>query len=458
MTTYYVGPGGSDAANGTSWATRKLTLTGAEAIPVVAGDTVYVGPGTYREMLTLNVSGSSGSPITYIGDWTGANTDQVGGLVRVTGSDDDATATRTFGFDGGTTARNFRSFRGFFIDMTTSNTMRNSGGTDWVVEDCWLMSLPSNGIQMNGANLANCIIRRCVIMGKAGVSSVLFSHSVTTSNQNLLVENCIFIGCGIGVRSDRVGGITVKHCTMIGNLAGVRVGTALAAGQTITVEDCIIAFCSVGLQATATGEITEDYNVLSGNNTDRTTVTAGTHSTADIFSFDPVQFFSGLRVNKLFGQLTSWSPIAHQAGTAMSTEDIFGIARPATDSKKSWGAVQADLVERSSAQAHAGTYSILLSDASRTQFIIPVTNVSTTFTVYVYREANYAGTNPQMIVKQPGQSDTTVTDAAASGQWNALTTTLTPAAGTKWVVVELVSNNTATSGSYKVYFDDLAVS
>ena len=62
MTTYYVGTGGNDSNNGTTWALRKLTLNGAEDIPVAAGDTVYVGAGTYRETLTVDVSGSSGSP------------------------------------------------------------------------------------------------------------------------------------------------------------------------------------------------------------------------------------------------------------------------------------------------------------------------------------------------------------------------------------------------------------
>ena len=46
---YYVGPGGNDGNNGTSWALRKLTLNGAEDIPVVPGDVVWVGPGVYRE-------------------------------------------------------------------------------------------------------------------------------------------------------------------------------------------------------------------------------------------------------------------------------------------------------------------------------------------------------------------------------------------------------------------------
>jgi hypothetical protein len=48
-----------------------------------------------------------------------------------------------------------------------------------------------------------------------------------------------------------------------------------------------------------------------------------------------------------------------------------------------------------------------------------------------------------------------VTDSGASGQWNQLTATLTPTGKPPYMVVELVSNNTATSGNFKVYFDDL---
>ena len=95
MTAYYVGIGGSDANSGTSWANRKANIDSVENIPVAAGDTVYVGPGVYRETLTVDVSGTAGSPITYIADVTGQDTDGVGGLVRITGSNNDQTATRT---------------------------------------------------------------------------------------------------------------------------------------------------------------------------------------------------------------------------------------------------------------------------------------------------------------------------------------------------------------------------
>src|SRR3972149_365873 len=112
MTLRYVGPGGSDANSGLTWALRKLTLNGVEDTPVVAGDTIYVGPGTYRETLTVDVSGTAGNPITYIGDYSGANTDGIGGVVRITGSDNDQSATRAQCITAATT-KDYRTFQGF---------------------------------------------------------------------------------------------------------------------------------------------------------------------------------------------------------------------------------------------------------------------------------------------------------------------------------------------------------
>ena len=57
MPTYFVGSGGNDGNSGLTWALRKLTLNGAEDVPVIAGDTVIVGAGVYRELLTVDVDG-----------------------------------------------------------------------------------------------------------------------------------------------------------------------------------------------------------------------------------------------------------------------------------------------------------------------------------------------------------------------------------------------------------------
>jgi hypothetical protein len=62
--TYYVATNGSDSNNGTI-AYPWLTIQKA-ADTVVAGDTVYVRGGTYREYVTIGISGTLANPITYM--------------------------------------------------------------------------------------------------------------------------------------------------------------------------------------------------------------------------------------------------------------------------------------------------------------------------------------------------------------------------------------------------------
>jgi hypothetical protein len=93
-----------------------------------------------------------------------------------------------------------------------------------------------------------------------------------------------------------------------------------------------------------------------------------------------------------------------------------------------------------------------MPDAMTYQIIIPITGKRMTFSLEVYREANYAGTNPQMIIRQPGQSPRTETDVGSASQWNALSDEFTPVDSPAWVVLEIRSNNTATSGNYDTFW------
>ena len=84
MATYYIRQSGSDANNGTSPATAWRTLGRAlgSGSPVVGGDTVYVGAGTYRETVTVGISPTS--QVTLIGDVAGAYTGDAGLIPTVT--------------------------------------------------------------------------------------------------------------------------------------------------------------------------------------------------------------------------------------------------------------------------------------------------------------------------------------------------------------------------------------
>lgn len=464
MPTYYVGPGGNDGNSGLTWALRKLTLNGVEDIPVAAADLVYVGPGCYREMLICDVSGGAGTEIVYAGDVTGEHTDDVGGVVRITGSDDDQTTARDHCIDNAGN-RNYRTFRGFFLDTSAAQLIDGGDSDHWVIEDCVTQSeVNSTHIIVNGANQSDWTIRRCICLYRHAYSEFVdFTHSATVDDTGHLVENCLVLGGDRSVNSTRVGGITVRNCTIGWQQFGIRVNIALTVGQTITVNNCIFASClQRALQGTVAGEIIENFNTFSGNATDRQDVDVGANSQTypPLFLlpilFSGVSQISGFKFPWWFGALSEWSMVAAITGSNEPTEDLCGILRPATAAKNSWGAMQFSDMEREMGTVHAGSVSMVLHDAGRHQIWVPVASESTTISVYVYREANYAGNNPQMIVKQPGQADDVTTDAAAASQWNELTTTLTPAAEPPYVVVELVSRNT-NGANDKVFFDDLTV-
>lgn len=349
MTTYYVGPGGSNANSGLTWALRKLTLNGVEGVPVAAGDTVYVGPGTYRETLTVDVSGTAGNPITYIGDYLGTNTDGVGGVVRITGSDNDQTATRANWITTGT-ARDYRTFRGFLFDSQTSLGINNGSATinsdNWIIEQCVFYSANSGqwSIRFNGDG-SNHLVQNCVFLDRTGI---LIENTVTVDNRGHIVQNCLFWSTDLGVRSSRVGGITVKNSTFFqvrGN-AAVQVNVALAAGQTITVNNCLFAHCGTALSATAVGEITEDYNNLWSNATARTNTNTGANSVAYPPLFDPRVWFQLMYAQNPYAQvispfdLASFSQLVNLAGTSPTTTDLRGTA--VQGAQREWGALEYD--------------------------------------------------------------------------------------------------------------------
>ena len=77
---------GDDANDGLSPETAWQTLSKL-AEKLQTGDTAFVGPGLYREMLTLANSGTAENPITIIADRTGEHTTDPPGVVMITGAD-----------------------------------------------------------------------------------------------------------------------------------------------------------------------------------------------------------------------------------------------------------------------------------------------------------------------------------------------------------------------------------
>ena len=351
MATYYVGAGGNDSNNGTTWALRKLTLNGAEDIPVQAGDTVYVGAGTYREQLTCDVSGSSGSPISYIGDYDGSHTDGTGGVVRITGSNDDTTVARNIQI--ALTAKAYRTFKNFCIDSGGSiyaSIFNITNNCDHLIVDgCSFNSTVMAIKSYSGSTFTNTTIKNCVVVG-----APFYNTGLKSNDSGNVIENNLIVGAPDAAISIADGGTVIRNCTFIGGYQAVNVG-ALNAGQTVTVNNCImIGHHHYQLIANTLGMLIEDYNYC----TSRSNVAIGEHSINTQLLFDhrfASEMINGGSMLSPF-DLASYSQLINVAGTSPTTADIRGTTVQGT--QREWGALEYD----STLDIEAGTGGGLLTN------------------------------------------------------------------------------------------------
>lgn len=401
-------------------------------------------------------------PIKIIGDVSGYKTDGVGGIVRITGSDNDTSTTRSNCIAA--SAKNYFTIQGFALDLSSAPLMNlSSGCTNTIVQDCFFQhaAQTKQAFVCQGTGFTKNTIRRCRMIFSANAGNIVhFSHSSAIDNAACIAENCIVSGAygAYALNTTRVGGILFRNNIVICAQRGISVDTALSTGQAISAHNNIIQGCSTGLAGTSTGDIIADYNNLFQNGTARASVNSGANDNSSASLFLHTLLLSGYRMPSTeVVSLSNYSTLAAKAGFNPPADDFFGLPRPATNAKNSWGAIQFNPVVRDTTTVDAGTASLKLTDAGRHQVIVNVTNASTTISIKVYREANYAGSNPGFVIRQAGQADIVVTDAGSSGAFNTITTTFTPAATTKTIIVELFSLNAATGGNFAVYFDTMLV-
>jgi hypothetical protein len=426
----------------------QLTLTDGWQGPTIAG-------AAYR---TYN-------PIRYIGDVTGEHTDGIGGIVRLTSSTDDRVGAISTVINGN--IKNYRSFQGFSIDLSSTAALISltGGESNWVIEDCVLTSVQAIAgnntypIQTGSAGMRH-TIRRCFFWGSS-IPSIYLANTSATSDTGHVISDCFFVGGNPVVSVNYCGGVTIKNCLAIGRPGGgFTVATALGIGQALVVNNSMVIGASgTSVTATTQGEVIENYNnFFGGTSTFRTKTTTGANSVSLMPLFDMPLLKKGFRFPWLFGSLSKWSTITRQTGINESQIDFFGINRPETSAKKSWGAIQYTGAIRSSTTADSGA-AIKLPDAGQQLVMrVPTTNATATISLKVYREADYTSTYPQLLVRQPGQSDVLTTDVGTSNTWNTLTLTLPPAANPHFADVFAVSNNTTGAGSVATYWDTLTVS
>lgn len=460
---------------------NKVTNIGVTTV-FQAGDSVWIGAGVYREVITLGQSYST-SKILYIGDVDGVMTGDAGEVLVTAYTTNDKTAPSSTPVLNINATRNFFGFRNINFVGGSSNPsiMALSDSKNWEFVNCAFLTAMSNNVSTitctsSTASAINGVFDRCRFHTQ---SSTVFGVSLPTSavadyDANIVIKNCIIDVLsliadisGSGALTFKGGGVYFYNNTMRSSGSpNLRTSNAnVSTTFPVRVENCIL-ISSAGvtpMSANAAGQIIEAYNLYSSN-TARTNITTGTGvisngSYAALLWWGQENVFGGLPKPEYSPHPNSGLIGFGASGNAIST-DIFGVTRPAGGSSASFtvGAYERpNTWVKETGTVRTGTNALSITGPGYQDFQVPVDASSTTITVYIRWDATYAGTKPSMSVlygTESGVSNATATAAGSSGSWEQLTLNFTPTA--KGIVtIRLLSSDT--NGAGRAYADDFAI-
>lgn len=477
MTTYYVGSGGSDSNAGTSWANRWATVGKViGATGAASGDTVYIAPGVYREVLTAN--GTWTSEVQIIGDTTGVNTSGTPGIVRITAFTTSDTASPSATALLNPNSKSYLTWKSIYFEGGTSTTNLGNGAVvpiNWKFEDCYFTHTATSTNLFTWTATVNTshsvTFKRC-LFNRAAHTITAPTSTTANYNINILFENCIWLNAGShlfsasGSNSFKGGGVTYRNCSIhgVGNAINVN-NSNWATAFPVVVENCVfLGAGSTALLANTSGQITDGgYNVLMGYSVARTNVTAGTGSTTTRnphVSYGQERLVPGWAIRHLGTPLPDSALLGFGQNGNAPTGDFINRNRPAGGSSTSYAA--GPFERHDTAQLDTSTYdtaspSLKIVGPGTQRINIPVDNVSTTITIRAYADASHGSSTPPqaVILANPklGVTEQTITMSANTGQWNTLTfSSFTPSAKGQ-ITMELRSRSSASTGI--AFFDNL---
>jgi hypothetical protein len=493
--THYVRKTGSDSNSGTSPSSAWLTLN--YAINAL-GDTgtLYVGAGVYRETVTMTAgAGPFTGARTIIADVEGQYTGDPGEvrLTAYTTDDKTAPATKTLVLSG----QSYLTFSRFvFVGGSAACvdgwTTPGSGhitftnctffsGTGAAADDCLIRV--TNLADPN--NILNWTVSYCVFVMTYGAA--IFVDSLVSASADydmqFAITNSLFVGgsaggasphpviyctcAGLSSGSGLPGGLTATNCT---NMVGGTPFLSTDSNFSSSTHPCVVTrLLSVGggLNAAVSGQITEDYNVLIAPTT-RVNVSAGAHSQTGT-TYSPLMHVGQSLQQKKFVQPfatpTFDSPLLGFA-PKVPDADFLGIARPsgagvaAGSTNSSVGYLELhDYGQKGTAHTAVGsTTSLLQVGRGDLNFRLPVTPVSTTIAVRLYRDFAPVGPTTCSVLAngEIGVAAQAVSDAGSDATWNTITMAPFTPTARGWVGLRLYSSGDS-SGAGNLYWDNLTV-
>lgn len=479
---------GQTWAIGGAWADWRAALADAAAnndtnSPLRPGDSLYIGGGTYRIVLAV---GATWSPafngiLNVIGDVSGQFTGDAGMVLMTAYVTNDKTApsaTMLVNLGG----KSNLAFSNLFLVGGSGNasviqgttalsqniTFRDVAMLGALLGSKSLMNVTNTFLNQMGQPL-NWLIDRCQIVNGQGGAVLTFTLTTGVGaadyNAFVLIQNSVIDGgstavlvSNSGTLAQKGGGVLVRNCMI--RPAGSN-ALATQASQNSLIFPCfaynnlIITGLNAALNAGTLGQIVEDYNLIYAT-TPRTNVNVGAHSISDgsyaaLFHFGQERIWGGLQ--RMFGEPMAASPLLSFGNDGSQTlYDLANRPRPAGGGS-GFPFPAAGALERGSTAAQgtspappSGTYTWQNTGPWYQDFLLPVSNVATTVSISVQRDANYqappdAG-NPALLILSNGTLDIpaqTIVDTGATGQWNTLTSAAFTPSGTGWVTVRIVS-------------------
>jgi hypothetical protein len=490
MTTYYVRKTGNDGNDGTNPTTQAWLTIDKAANTVAAADTVYVGAGVYRELVTMDTSGSSGNQIEFIADVDGEQTGDAGLVIISAYANETSIASRAACLDPD--GRTFVTWRGFCMVGGTTAAVYSANATNdnyegCIYEDCVLWAGHSTAdlsiiIDMNAATTPSndgLIIRRCQVGG--GIRLNWDKNESADQDLKISIESSTFLLGAlntaafhwdlVGAGTYGSGGISINNCLFFGSERAVSVDHGTSTTYTVDVRNCFIYRCNAAALtkwSSNDGALTSDYNHFVST-LEYSNVTAGANDNEDIGA-QLIGGYGDLSLYRFWGwsPFRPWEPIRlqddsyihHVIGSGDTSVapafDLYNDPRPMHGTVDDVGVVEGRArAEQETSTVRTGSNAIVFEGAGFHDILLPVDASSTTVSVYGQYDATYAGTLPQLkVLNIPGVADQTDTMTGGSGSWEELTATFTP--DSQGIArIRLISSDTSAGG--ECFFDDLTV-
>lgn len=334
MATYYVTTTGNAANPGTlasPWTLAKAFLS------AVAGDIVYIAPGSYVGTFTASNAGSAGNTISFIGDptasisWSGISA----GLVRITNITSD-NALPTVGNLIVGTSTHYLSFSNIFFEGYSNNaliiftTCTNISFTQCAFTSIRTVGNPEYAVRITGtagvaiaASMNRCIGNnvRCLLQLFAPTHSGAYNLSTTITNCLNVYGGVCWLDTNGGGTATNAGGVTIYNCTALYDDS-----FRCYSNQTTFpsyVYNSLLYATNVCLLASTSGALVENFNRTFGS---RIAVPTGANTvTAGRLGFEIGQsLLAGLPSAQIFSAYVGSPAVAGGTTSGAPLTDLYG--------------------------------------------------------------------------------------------------------------------------------------